>query len=58
MSKDIDFNDLRFKIEPNELGRPKRIILHLRSGMTMLSFSGDSLILEDSTHLFVRKDLE
>jgi len=40
-------NEVGLKIKSNELGRPKRIILHLRSGMIMLSFSSDSLVLED-----------
>jgi len=47
-SKDMSCNEVRFEIESNELGRPKRIvvILHLRSGM-IVSFSSDSLVLED-----------
>jgi hypothetical protein len=46
-SKDSGYNDLRLKIESNELVRPKRILLHLTSGITMLPFSSDSLVLED-----------
>ena len=40
MSKDIESNDLRLKIEPKKLRRRKKIIQHLRSGMIILSFSG------------------
>lgn len=46
MSKDSGYNDLRLKIELNELERLKSIILNLRSGMTMLSFCSDSIVLE------------
>jgi len=45
--KDMSCIEVRLEIESNELERPKRIILHLRSRMTMLSFRSVSLVLED-----------
>ena len=45
-SKNMGRNEVRFEIESNELERPIRSILHLRSGMIM-PFSSDSLVLED-----------
>jgi len=47
VSKDIGCNEVGLEIESNELGKPKMIILHLRSGMTMLPFSSDSLVLKN-----------
>lgn len=43
--KNIGCDEVRLEIESNELGRSKRIILHIRSEMIMLSFSSDSSVL-------------
>jgi hypothetical protein len=43
----MSYIEVGLEIESDKIGRPKRIILYLRSGMTMMSFSSESLVLED-----------